>query len=186
MPASKPSARETILRIFDEQRMTCLDEEALRRLHAMVAAARPEARVSRSYIIRVVSKAGRPVLVSDPFAAPGLREPYSTALSGVLRYDTLDNAELTLRRLQDKLAEYRSREDRLGVASVRSVALLGKRRAGAASRRARNPSARLVKAEIAEWFTLWLYDPDSFFEWLALRKRSPEYIARFVDLYSGR
>ncbi len=179
MSKPKACAKEAILRIFEEQGMTRLDELSLRRLHTLVQGALPELRIARSYVIRVIAGAGKPVAVRDPFAGADLREPYRTELENLLKYDTLDNAEGCLHALSDKMAGYRSREDREGVESVRSIALLGKRRALAAARRARSEEAKTIKSEIAEWFTLWLYDPSSFFDWLSLRKSSPEYSQNF-------
>lgn len=179
MSNRKPCAKETILRLFEEQGMTYLDEPTLQRLHVMAREALPQFRIARSYVIRVIADAGKPVVVRDPFAGAGLQEPYRTDLDGLLRYDALTNAESCLMKLSEKLNEYRLRGDQAGVESVRSVGLLGKRRALAAARRARTDEARAVKSEIAEWFTLWLYDPGSFFHWLELRKRSPNYIEKF-------
>jgi hypothetical protein len=60
------------------------------------------------------------------------------------------------------------------------VARLGKRRAEMISR---NPKVeapkRAEKEEIANWFRIWLENPDSFFDWLDLRKQSPEFQSKF-------
>jgi len=49
---------------------------------------------------------------------------------------------------------------------------------------ARNPRVearkRDQKKEILEWFRIWLETPDAFFDWLDLRKQSPEYQQRFA------
>ncbi|HYY42970.1 MAG TPA: hypothetical protein VE775_09580, partial [Pyrinomonadaceae bacterium] len=48
---------------------------------------------------------------------------------------------------------------------------------------ARNPKVaerkRAEKAEIAEWFTVWLQTPELFQDWLGLRQRAPEFQQRF-------
>jgi hypothetical protein len=60
------------------------------------------------------------------------------------------------------------------------VARLGRRRAEMI---ARNPKVdsrkREEKREMAEWFRIWLETPDAFFDWLELRKQSPDFQARF-------
>ena len=43
---------------------------------------------------------------------------------------------------------------------------------------------REEKREIATWFRIWLETPDAFFDWLDVRKQSPEFKARFPDLES--
>ena len=38
---------------------------------------------------------------------------------------------------------------------------------------------RAEKEEIANWFRIWLETPDVFFDWLDVRKQSPEFQAKF-------
>ena len=50
---------------------------------------------------------------------------------------------------------------------------------------ARNSSVgerkRAEKAEIAEWFTFWLNQPELFADWLSLRQGSKDFRARFDE-----
>ena len=55
-------------------------------------------------------------------------------------------------------------------------------RSGAAGQAARgndraksqgDPEKREEKEEIAHWFAIWLETPDTFFDWLEVRKESP-------------
>jgi hypothetical protein len=43
---------------------------------------------------------------------------------------------------------------------------------------------RAEKVEIAGWFRIWLETPDAFFDWLDVRKQSPEFRAKFPQLES--
>ncbi len=38
---------------------------------------------------------------------------------------------------------------------------------------------REEKEEIANWFRIWLETPDAFFDWLDVRKKSPEFHEKF-------
>jgi len=38
---------------------------------------------------------------------------------------------------------------------------------------------RAEKAEIRQWFRVWLETPEAFFDWLELRKRAPEFVEKF-------
>ena len=68
---------------------------------------------------------------------------------------------------------------------LREVALLGRRRAEMIARnRAVDPEKRAQKEEIAHWFGIWLETPDAFFDWLEMRKQSPEFQAQFGSLAS--
>jgi hypothetical protein len=40
-------------------------------------------------------------------------------------------------------------------------------------------SKREEKLEIANWFRIWLETPDAFFDWLDVRKQSPDFRTRF-------
>ena len=44
---------------------------------------------------------------------------------------------------------------------------------------------REEKEEIVQWFRIWLETPDAFFDWLDVRKQSPEYLQRFGDKASA-
>ena len=35
------------------------------------------------------------------------------------------------------------------------------------------------KEEVAHWFAIWLETPGAFFDWLELRKQSPEFQRQF-------
>ncbi len=38
---------------------------------------------------------------------------------------------------------------------------------------------RAEKEEMASWFRIWLETPDAFFDWLDVRKQSPEFQNKF-------
>jgi len=68
------------------------------------------------------------------------------------------------------------------VERVLNVARLGKRRAEMISRNHKvEPHKREEKVEIANWFRIWLETPDAFFDWLEVRKHSPEFRAKFPE-----
>jgi hypothetical protein len=43
------------------------------------------------------------------------------------------------------------------------------------------PHKREEKVEIANWFRIWLETPDAFFDWLDVRKQSPDFRTRFPE-----
>ena len=62
-------------------------------------------------------------------------------------------------------------------------ARLGKRRAEMISRNRKVAAQkREEKKEIAEWFRIWLEAPDTFFDWLNVRKESPEFKNKFGEM----
>jgi len=43
------------------------------------------------------------------------------------------------------------------------------------------PSKRAEKAEIAEWFTIWLQSPEIFENWIEIRKNSKDFQTTFGE-----
>ena len=65
------------------------------------------------------------------------------------------------------------------------TALKGKHRAQMIARNAKvDPHKRAEKEEIAGWFLIWLETPDSFFDWLEVRKQAPDFRAKFPQAES--
>jgi hypothetical protein len=63
---------------------------------------------------------------------------------------------------------------------VREIARLGRRRAEMISRNHKvDANKRAEKEEIAHWFAIWLETPDAFFDWLEVRKQSPDFLNKF-------
>jgi hypothetical protein len=109
-------------------------------------------------------------------------DPYEAMFRNVLRFSTFDEAAATIRRLDNLRRQFARTGDREGLRLVREAALKGKRRAQMI---ARNGSVgerkRAEKAEIAEWFTVWLNQPELFADWLDLRRSSKDFRARFGE-----
>jgi hypothetical protein len=83
---------------------------------------------------------------------------------------------MCLIRLDELLRKFRLEHKRGGEQRVREVALLGRRRAEMIARNRKvEPKKRAEKEEIARWFGTWLETPDAFFDWLEVRKQSPEF-----------
>ena len=109
-------------------------------------------------------------------------DPYSATFKNILKFSNLKQARASINRLENLRRNYQKKNDREGLRRIRETVEKGIRRAEMISR---NPNVdehrRLEKAEIAEWFTLWLKQPEIFDDWLELRKRSPDYKRHFGD-----
>jgi len=110
------------------------------------------------------------------------RDPYDAAFRNVLKFSTFEEAASSIRRLDNLRKQFRRTDDREGLRRVQETVLKGKQRAQMI---ARNPSVnerkRAEKAEMAEWFTVWLNQPEIFEDWLALRLASKDFRARFRE-----
>lgn len=99
-----------------------------------------------------------------------------------LKFGSLELAEQTLRETHQQFCEFRRRGNRDGTEQCRALILKGKRRAVMISKNRKVDAAkREEKAEIAQWFTVWLQTPDIFWDWLPMRKQSADFQRRFVS-----
>ena len=183
MPEAPKNKKQIILDAARSFGIAEAGDAEIRRLQAHFAeqfgiAARP----SLSYIVRTLRGAGIPVAARTPFADSLIPEPYATRLKGLLQFQNLTLAEVSLRNLHEAFEEYRAAGDGPGVRQVRALALKGKQRADAVAHNSRvDPANRKEKREIVNWFRVWLESPHLFFVWLEVRKKSDEFWREFGD-----
>ena len=124
-------------------------------------------------------------------------DPYEAMFRNVLKFSTFAQAAASIKNLDNLRRQFKRKKDREGLRRVHETALKGKQRAEMIARNrnvdekkraemiARNPNAdekrRAEKAEIAEWFSVWLKQPEIFQEWLELRQRTKDYRERFTS-----
>jgi hypothetical protein len=108
------------------------------------------------------------------------QDAYEPMFRNVVKFSNFDEAAATIRRLENLRKQFARNGDREGMRRVTAAALKGKRRALMISRNEKVVERkREEKAEMAEWFTVWLNQPEIFEEWLSLRRRSKEFRERF-------
>ena len=150
-------------------------EQIRRKLLATLGAA--AGKTSADYIVSVLEEAGLRVVMSTRSDTEGL---YEEEFSDLLHFSTLDEAEMCLVRLDELMRKFLAEEERAAAERVREVARLGRRRAEMISRNHKvDATKRAEKEEIAQWFAIWLATPDAFFDWLEVRKQSPDFQSRF-------
>ena len=137
-------------------------------------------RTGSDYIAEVLKDAGHRVLLTLQEEA---EEQYEEEFEDLLHFKTLEDAEVSIMRLDELMRKFRSQGEHAAEQRVLNVARLGKRRAEMISRNRKvEEQKRKEKKEIAEWFRIWLEAPDTFFDWLDVRKASPEFHATFGEI----
>ena len=107
-------------------------------------------------------------------------DPYEPMFRNVLKFSTFEEAAASIKRLDNLRRQFERKGDREGLRRVRDTVLKGKQRAQMIARnQSVNERKRAEKGEMAEWFTVWLNQPEIFADWLALRQLSPDFRARF-------
>ena len=174
-PASK---KELILELASHlraPRFTVAEIEQIRR--QMIVRMGAAGKTSPEYIAEVLGDAGMRVVWSTEADTEGR---YEEEFHDLLHFSTLEEAEICIMRLDELMRKFRAEGERAAAERVLEVARLGRRRAEMIARNHRvDPTKRAEKEEILNWFKVWLETPDSFFDWLDLRKESPEFRKRF-------
>jgi hypothetical protein len=162
-------------RALGKARYTPAEIEQIRR--KLIATLGAQGKTSVEYIVSVLQEAGLRVVMSTKSDTEGL---YEEEFSDLLHFSTLDEAEMCLIRLDELLRKFMAEGERAAAERVREVAQLGRRRAEMIARNHKvDATKRAEKEEIAQWFGIWLATPDAFFDWLEVRKQSPDFQARF-------
>ncbi|MGB2591027.1 MAG: hypothetical protein WBG02_02820 [Candidatus Acidiferrum sp.] len=161
-------------------RWTLAEIDQLRR--RLTAEHGEEGKTSSEYIADVLKTAGWKVVLTLQEEA---EEQYEEEFEDLLHFKTLEDAEVSIMRLDELMRKFQAHGEHAAVERVLGVARLGKRRAEMISHNHKvEPHKRAEKVEIANWFRIWLETPDAFFDWLDVRKQTPDFRARFPEAES--
>lgn len=106
--------------------------------------------------------------------------PYDAAFRNVVKIDDLQSAERSIRDLENLRRKYVAEKDKEGLAYINEVARQARQSAAnAAEWPANDPAVRELNDEIRQWLVIWIQTPHVFSDWLELRKRSPDFVAKF-------
>jgi hypothetical protein len=137
-------------------------------------------KTGNEYIVDVLKSAGLKIQLTEREEA---EERFEEEFEDILHFSTLADAEVSLTRLDELLRRFKTHGEKAAVDRVLEIARLGKRRAEMISRNRKvDEKKRQEKHEIAEWFRIWLETPDAFFNWLDVRKSSPEFRRTFGNI----
>ncbi len=106
--------------------------------------------------------------------------PYDAMFRNILKFSDFKQTLVSIRQLENLRLKFIAENDREGLRLMREIALKGKNRALMISKNEKvAANKRAEKQEIAEWFTIWLQNPEVFENWITLRQKSPDFIERF-------
>jgi hypothetical protein len=174
-PPSKKGLILELARALGKPRFAPAELEQIRR--QMIARAGNGGKTSIDYIASVLEEAGLRVVRATGSDTEGR---YEEEFAGLLHFSTLQDAEMCLIRLDELLQKFVAEGERAAAERVREVGRLGRRRAEMIARNHKvEENKRREKEEIAQWFALWLETPGAFFDWLEVRKQTPEFQEKF-------
>lgn len=97
--------------------------------------------------------------------------PYTAEFRNLLKLENLSQALSSIRNLENLRKKFAADGDKEGLRLVRERTIQAKS----------DLDKSVFSVEIAQWLTVWLQTPDAFENWIALRKRSPDYIGKFEN-----
>jgi hypothetical protein len=182
--AGHETKKEVILEVARElgvERFSPAEVEQIRR--QLIVRLGPSGKTAAEYIAEVLEDAGLRVVWSTEADTQG---QYEEEFRDLLHFATLEEAEMCLVRLDELLRKFRSAGESAAAERVLEVARLGRRRAEMIARNPRvDARKREEKQEVLQWFRIWLDTPETFFDWLDMRKQSPDYVQRFGSDAAG-
>ena len=157
------------------EKWTAAEIDQLRR--KLLAEHGAEGKTGSDYIADVLQSAGWKVVLT---AQEEAEDQFEEEFEDLLHFKTLGDAEVSLMRLDELLRRFKAHGENAAAERVMEVGRLGKRRAEMISRNHKvEARKRAEKEEIASWFRIWLENPDAFFDWLDVRKQTPEFREKF-------
>lgn len=157
------------------EKWTPAEIDQLRR--KLIAEHGEEGKTGADYVADVLKGAGLKVNLSQ---LEEVEDQFEEEFEDLLHFKTLRDAEVSLMRLDELWRRFQTHGEKAAAGRVLDVARLGKRRAEMIARNHKvEPRKRQEKEEISNWFRIWLETPDAFFDWLDVRKQSPEFHAKF-------
>lgn len=109
-----------------------------------------------------------------------LESPYDAMFRNILKFSDFNQTLNSIRQLENLRQKFISENDKEGLRLVKEIGIKGKNRASMISK---NPKVdvkkRSEKAEIAEWFTLYLQSPEVFESWVKIRQNSKDFKEKF-------
>jgi hypothetical protein len=109
-----------------------------------------------------------------------LESPYDAMFRNILKFSDFRQTLNSIRQLENLRRKFLAENDKEGLRLVRETGIRGKNRASMIAKNERvDKQKRLEKAEIAEWFRLYLESPEVFESWIKLRRNSKDFKEKF-------
>ena len=111
-----------------------------------------------------------------------IESPYAPMFRNILKFSDFKQTLASIRHLENLRQKFKREGDKEGLRMVYDTAQKGKSRAQMISRNEKVEGLkRKEKAEIAEWFAIWLQTPEIFESWVELRQNSKDFKEKFVE-----
>ncbi len=177
----RPTKQEMVLEIYDREAMGEVTAREIGIINqALIAEYGEGGAMQPAEIARILNLEELPVRFDQIFRMDSPTEKYESLFRGLTDCGTLDEAEATLRRIDELFREFQQAGDRTGVRFAQSAALRLKQQTAALSQSPKlTDRQRDEMGEVTQWLVIWLQTPGVFAQWLELRKATTAYKSLF-------
>ena len=121
--------------------------------------------------------------IMELFVKRASDRPYDAALRDLLNTTNLKTSLRSMRNIENLRKKFSRDNDREGLRLLRQSMIEEKEKLlVVAGKKNADPHKSLEAGEVAEWLALWLQSPEVFENWLTLRRKSPDFIAKFGEI----
>ncbi|MDW8305298.1 MAG: hypothetical protein RML33_10750 [Acidobacteriota bacterium] len=107
---------------------------------------------------------------------------YEPMFRNILKFETFGQALSSIRRIEALRKNFLAQGDKKGLSLIKETILRGIERANMIAKNEKvNPKKRAEKAEIAQWFRIYLQAPKVFENWIELRLSSEDFKKKFPE-----
>lgn len=179
---------EMVLEIYDQEAMGEVTAREIALINRRLVEEYGEGgAMTPAEIARILVDEDLPVKFDEIFRMAAPNDKYESAFEGLSVNRALDQAEKSIRRIDELFGQFSIRNDKTGIRYARQTALRAREYAAALSTsHSIDEKERQVQQEIEQWFRIWLQSPEIFFTWLETRKLTAEYKQRFGSSQAGR
>ncbi|MBO0863184.1 MAG: hypothetical protein J2P21_32765 [Chloracidobacterium sp.] len=172
----RKSKRELVLDIYDDEAMGEVTPREIAVINqALIEEYGEGGAMTPAEIASILHDEDLPVRFDQIFRMMTTTEKYENAFGRFLENDDLEQAENSIRGIDELYRKFKQAGHRAGVRFAFEAARTARQNAIELSRSPHLSKARWREyAEIAEWFTIWLQTPDLFTDWVSLRKAAIE------------
>jgi len=184
----RPTKQQLVLEIYDREAMgevTAREIEIINQ--ALIAEYGEGGAMEPAEIAGILHQEELPIRFDQIFRMNSPTELYESLVRGLSASGNFEEAETTLRRIDELYGQFQQSGDKTGMRFARQAALRLKQETAALLQSPKLTETRRAElGEINQWATVWLQTPELFAQWLELRKASAGYKALFQDKNSGQ
>ncbi|MGE0886774.1 MAG: hypothetical protein AB7P14_24915 [Blastocatellales bacterium] len=173
----RPTKREMVLEIYDREAMGEVTSQEIEIINqALIDEYGEGGAMAPAEIARILHDEDLPIRFEQIFRMESTTDKYVDLFGRLSSFETLREAEQTLRKIDELHKQYLQSGDQTGARYARQAVLKMKKQAAALSQSSKlTEPERAEMGEIAQWMTVWLQTPDIFDQWLELRKAAEEF-----------